>query len=105
MKLYEVLIPRADNEKNIFSRAHNLLWQEEVRKSAGGLSLCPAIEGQWENGGKVYREKMIPVRIACSAKNCKISQFCKIAFPPIVDYVLSGFAGCAVCMMRAGCNE
>ena len=81
MNLYEILIPRADNQKNIFSRAHNLLWENEARKIAGGLSVCPPIEGQWENDGKVYREKMIPVRIACSARKiAKLVNFAKLHF-------------------------
>jgi len=68
MQVYEVLIPLADNSGRRFSRAHHSAWEAEVRKRAGGLSILPALEGQWVNKGRVYRERIRPVRIACTAR-------------------------------------
>jgi len=78
MKLFEILIPVADNDRRVFSRVHNQLWEKVVRASAGGLSACPVIHGQWVDGGKVYRERMRPVRIACGARAIrKLADFAK----------------------------
>jgi len=78
MKLYEILIPVADNEKRVFSRIHRKVWEKVVRDTAGGLSTCAPVDGQWVDGGKVYSERMQPVRIACSApKIRKLAEFAK----------------------------
>ena len=71
MKLYEILIPQADNAKRAFSRSHHAKWEGIARDTAGGLSVCPIISGQWIDKGKVYRERMRPVRIACSARSMR----------------------------------
>ena len=65
LRLYEILIPVADNEGRKFTTRHHRQWESIVRDMAGGLSVCPALMGQWVDNGRVYREKMRPVRVAC----------------------------------------
>lgn len=77
MPLYEVLIPRADNRKRPFSAKHHAVWQAEVRRVAGGLTVGAIVEGQWASDGKVYKEKMQVVRIACNAR--KIATLVRVA--------------------------
>lgn len=64
MRLYEILIPVADNEGRKFT-THNRQWESIVRDMAGGLSVCPSVMGQWVDRGRVYRERMRPHRVAC----------------------------------------
>jgi hypothetical protein len=81
VRLYEILIPQADNSKRAFSRAYHRAWEKLVRESAGGLSICPTIEGQWIDKGKLYRERMRPVRIACSAQKMrKLADLAKLHY-------------------------
>lgn len=64
-ELWEILVPVWDNEGKRFSLTHHEKWDEMVLKIAGGLSLHETIKGKWDDG-EVVRDRMIPVRIACS---------------------------------------
>lgn len=66
--MYEILIPVADNTGKRFTPAHHRQWESIVRDMAGGLSACSTVMGQWVDRGKVYRERMRPVRVACGAR-------------------------------------
>lgn len=68
--LWEILVPtvRRVDEKPIKTRYHRV-WDEKVRAISGGLTIMPPAKGQWvaprdgsENGGKLFSERMIPVR-------------------------------------------
>lgn len=67
MKLYEILVPTQTNEgKPIKTRFHRV-WDEKVRKITGGLTIIPPVKGEWVSDcGHLFRERMIPVRIACT---------------------------------------
>jgi len=81
MKLFEILIPVADNTGKAFPSVHNRQWEKTVRDTAGGLSALPIIQGQWVDQGKVFAEKMRPVRIACSARKIKwLAEYAKRHF-------------------------
>lgn len=49
---------------------HHQRWDEKVRTIAGGLTIFKPAMGQWinEEDQKLFSEKMIPVRVACSRK-------------------------------------
>jgi len=71
-KLWEILVPRADNSgKRFATRKHNV-WDARVRAVAGGLTKMPVVSGQWVgDDGKVYAEKMMPVRIIASGREIR----------------------------------
>jgi hypothetical protein len=68
MKLHEILIPVKSNSGRKFTREHNRIFSDYVVASAGGLSQGAPLAGQWRDNGKIYRESMRPLRIACDAR-------------------------------------
>lgn len=62
-KLYEILVPKADNNGRAFSAAKHRAWDKQAMALSGGLTKMAAGIGQWEHKGKVYRETMVPVRV------------------------------------------
>lgn len=67
MQLWEILVPtiRADG-KPIRTRFHRV-WDKKVREITKGLTIMPPSKGQWVSpSGKLFTERMIPVRIACT---------------------------------------
>lgn len=69
MKLlfYEILVPTISNEGKPFRTRYHKVWDEKVRAITGGLTIIPPIRGQWVSSeGELFKERMIPVRIACS---------------------------------------
>jgi hypothetical protein len=68
MRLHEILIPVKSNSGKTFSRKDNRQFADYVVSLAGGLSQGAPLSGQWADNGKIYRESMRPLRIACSAR-------------------------------------
>ena len=66
-QLWEVLVPRVLNSGIEITLSHHKKWDENVRQIAGGLTILKTAKGVWESpGGQIFREEMIPVRIACT---------------------------------------
>lgn len=63
--LWEILIPVADNDGDIFPRGYTKKWEKKVLDMAGGYSALNPWNGAWKNGDKIYRERMTPYRIRC----------------------------------------
>ena len=69
MKFYEILVPTMSNEGKPFRTRYHKVWDAKVRQITGGLTIISPIKGQWiSNNGELFRERMIPVRIACTAE-------------------------------------
>ena len=68
MILHELLIPVKSNSGKTFSRKVNREFSDYVVSLAGGLSELPLISGQWKDHGKIYRESMRPIRVACNKR-------------------------------------
>lgn len=67
MKFYEILVPTVSNEGKPFRTRYHKVWDEKVRRITGGLTIIQPIKGQWiSSEGELFKERMIPVRIACS---------------------------------------
>lgn len=66
IKLFEILIPFRSNDGVEFGYFHNNKWDTHVIEIAGGLTKCPPVEGSWVNDGSLYKDRMIPARIACT---------------------------------------
>lgn len=68
MNLYEILVPTVrPNGRPIRTRCHRV-WDANVRKITGGLTIMTPAKGQWvAPDGELFTERMIPVRIMCTA--------------------------------------
>lgn len=64
--LWEVLVPCVSNEGKPFKTRHHREWDKQVRKISGGLTIMKPVIGQWTYEDKLFKERVIPVRIACS---------------------------------------
>ena len=61
-KLWEILIPIADNDGVRFKPEQHREWDNIVRKMSGGLTIFKPATGEWINAnGAVMRDKLIPV--------------------------------------------
>lgn len=65
-ELWEILVPTIRNDGRPFRLRFHRIWDEKVRKIAGGLTVVPPVKGQWVFEEKLYSERNIPVRIACT---------------------------------------
>lgn len=77
IELWEILVPtvRRIGGKPYTTRYHRV-WDAQVRKITGGLTILPVERGQWVNKGELYNERMIPVRVACTRNQIdEISDF------------------------------
>lgn len=69
-ELWEILVPtkmiRDGQLKNVTTRYHRV-WDEKVRAISGGLTVLQPAKGHWVSpDGELFKERMIPVRIACT---------------------------------------
>jgi hypothetical protein len=74
--LYEILVPCRVKRRGVpFS--HHKEWDAKVQAIAGGLTVYKAGIGYWISPkGKTVRERMIPVRIACT--EAQINAICDL---------------------------
>lgn len=61
--VWEILVPTQRNDGKPFRTRYHRVWDSKVRAIAGGLTILPVAKGQWLNDGRLYAERMIPVRI------------------------------------------
>jgi len=67
MELYEILVPTQTNEGKPIRTRYHRVWDSKVREITGGLTIVPPVKGEWvSDAGELFRERMIPVRIACT---------------------------------------
>jgi len=65
--VYEILVPTVSNAGKPFKLRYHKVWDAKVRAIAGGLTILAPAKGEWlSSTGKLYAERMIPVRIICS---------------------------------------
>lgn len=70
-QLWEILVPASKRDKE-FSYEHHKEWDAYVRGIAGGLTVYRAAKGEWVSPeGHLFKDRMIPVRIACSEEEIK----------------------------------
>lgn len=87
MQLWEVLVPTnmGDTGKTVRTR-HHQVWDARVLALSGGLTILKPAKGQWvcPSDGKLYHDRVIPVRIACDRKTIvKILQITKAHYRQI----------------------
>lgn len=72
LKLWEILVPTIrNNGRPIHLRFHRI-WDQKVLKLTGGLTILKPTQGKWVSPDKkLFAERMIPVRIACTRDQIK----------------------------------
>jgi len=64
--LWEILVPTLRNKNPVKTRSHKE-WDTRVRRITGGLTIFKPAKGEWVSpSGKLFAERMIPVRIMCT---------------------------------------
>lgn len=68
-ELWEILVPTVRNDGKPYRLRYHRVWDAKVRDISGGLTIMPVAKGQWVCNGVLFKERMIPVRIACSRED------------------------------------
>jgi hypothetical protein len=67
IELWEIFVPTIRPDGKPYRTRYHRVWDDKVRKISGGLTIYPPAKGQWVSPtGELFKEKMIPVRIACT---------------------------------------
>lgn len=67
MSIWEILVPTRTRDNHPIRTRQHREWDTRVRRITGGLTVMPPVHGQWvSSDDKLFRERMIPVRIACT---------------------------------------
>lgn len=93
MELWEILVPKTDNEGKEFSILRHKSWDKVVREMSGGLTVMRSVKGSWLNDDMLYEESMIPCRIVCTRKQIlDVIEFTKTYYSQIkvMAYKISG---------------
>mgnify|MGYP001387697254 CR=1 FL=1 len=62
--MWEILVPTIRNNGKPFRKRYHQVWDKKIREISGGLTICPVTKGNWVSpSGKLFIERMIPVRI------------------------------------------
>lgn len=66
-QLWEIFVPCVRNDgRPVRTRMHRE-WDSRVRRITGGLTVMPPVRGQWvAPDGRLFAERMIPVRIVAT---------------------------------------
>lgn len=75
--MWEILVPTEMNDGRKLRTRFHRVWDAKVREISGGLTVLTPAKGQWiAQDGKMYAERMIPVRIICTKEEIeKIIEF------------------------------
>jgi hypothetical protein len=94
MKLWEILVPASSPGYPIKLKWHKE-WDKKVREIAGGLTIMKPAQGEWISpSGKLYRDRIIPVRIMCTVEQIeKIAEMTieHYSQEAVMYYAVSGF--------------
>jgi hypothetical protein len=67
VQLWEVLVPCQFNDGRPVRTRYHRIWDAKVRAISGGLTILKPAIGHWVSPeGSLFKERMIPVRIACT---------------------------------------
>jgi len=67
--MWEILLPteRRREPGKFYTTRYHRVWDGKVRAITGGLTILTPAKGQWVSpDGKLFKERMIPVRIAAT---------------------------------------
>jgi len=103
INLWEILVPtvRRKDPDRYYRKRYHKVWDAKVREIAGGLTVLKPVHGEWISpGGELFAERMIPVRICCTAEQMELiasmtmhyyDQICCLYYR-ISDYVVFKYA-------------
>ena len=75
-RMWMVLVPTIRNDGRPIRLRFHRVWDEEVKKITGGLTINPPVKGVWlSEEGDEYRERMIPVSIMATRE--QIARICE----------------------------
>lgn len=63
--VWEIFVPTMIGDNPVRTRYHRV-WDNKVRGLTQGLTVYHPAKGQWIEKGELFKERMIPVRIACT---------------------------------------
>lgn len=70
VSMWEILIPTVkpnSDGKKFFTTKYHKVWDSRVREITHGLTIMTPAKGQWVSPhGKLFEERMIPVRIVAT---------------------------------------
>ena len=93
IKLWEILVPTIRNDGRPIKARFHRVWDQKVYQLTNGLTIMTPTKGKWvSTDGKLYSERMIPVRIACTREQIEqIIDFSLIYYDQeaIMAYMLS----------------
>jgi hypothetical protein len=85
--LFEIYVPTVKNNGKPIRTRHHREWDRRIRLITGGLTVYKPVKGQWVNtaeDGKLYEERMIPVRIvATDAEMKRVAELTKTFYEQI----------------------
>ena len=71
-KLWEILVPTIRPDGRPIRVRFHRVWDEKVRTISGGLTILQPAKGQWISpDGKLFKERMIPVRILATGEQIR----------------------------------
>lgn len=83
IRMWEILVPAETLGKEIPIEYHKK-WDDKVKEIAGGLTIFKPAIGMWVSpAGKIFKDKMIPVRISCT--KYQIKKIMRMALDHYVD--------------------
>lgn len=95
MEMWEILVPTIRRRTGVpYRTRYHRVWDRKVREITGGLTITPPVIGQWIYGSELFKERMIPVRIACTREQ----------IDKIVDFTLEYYDQLAVMAYKI-CDE
>ena len=81
VEMWEVLVPTQYNSGRPVRTRHHKMWDQQVYKLSGGLTIFKPTSGKWMHDGVLYEDRCIPVRIACTRTQLsKILKFTKFHY-------------------------
>ncbi len=70
--LWEILVPTQFNDGTPIRTRRHREWDRQMRAISGGLTILKPARGQWVNPeGKLFHERMIPVRILSTEREMR----------------------------------
>lgn len=96
--LWEILVPTMSNDGKPYRTRYHRVWDSKVREIANGLTILKPAKGQWfSSDGKLYDERVIPVRILCTREQINLiiditleyyDQLAVLAYKVSSEYIL-----------------
>lgn len=72
LELWEILVPCVYNDGRYVKTKHHKVFDKFVYNLAGGITILNPVKGKWKDKEKLYDERNIPVRIACTREQIEM---------------------------------